>query len=241
LAGLLDRVEQSVSLDLQWHFQPETMGFVGYSLSVANYTGNEPISVFNYRDTLGTQKALVRYSSSRDSLTHYGYLGVQHQFTPNLSGKVSVGASYTDNYNDPLGDVTSVSPYADLNVSYTYLPGSYVQIGFTHDQNATDVASVGQDGSQTDYQESSVIYMDINHRITPKLLATAVARYQYSDYVGGTASSSDSSDYGLSLNLNYQINNHFSAEVGYNFDQLVSGPDGNYDRNRVYIGMSANY
>jgi hypothetical protein len=33
LAGLLNRIDQSVSLDFQWHVAPETMAFVGGSLS----------------------------------------------------------------------------------------------------------------------------------------------------------------------------------------------------------------
>lgn len=246
LAGLLNRVEQNISLDLQWHVQPETMLFVGYNFSIVNYVGDEPIGVANYINPVANQfQSVVYQSSSRDQISHYGYVGVQHDFTANLSGKASVGASYTDSYNDPLNPSTSVAPYADINISYTYIPGSYVQLGFTHDINATDVAAVDANGNLTQYQESSVLYGDINHRFTPKLLGTAVARYQYSTYeVGGNSGSTSGGDtsYSVSLNLNYQINNHFSCEVGYNFDELVSGINNRaYDRNRVYIGMGANY
>ncbi len=263
LAGLLNRVEQNVSLDLQWHVQPETMIFVGYQFALVNYTGNEQIGVANliggYTPAFGlvgnppvvtagstpTYKSVIYRSDSRDSMTHSGHVGVQHEFTANLSGKASAGVSYTDSYNDPLQSSSSLSPNADINISYTYIPGSYVQLGFTHSINATDIASVDASGNLTQYQESSVLYADINHRFTPKLLGTVVGRYQYSTYqVGGNSGSTIGGDtsYSLSLNLNYQINNHFSVEAGYNFDELVSGINNRaYDRNRVYLGLGANY
>ncbi len=243
-AGLLNRVEQSVGLDLQWHFRQDTMGFVGYSFSWVNYTGNEPIGVYNYYalDTASFQSVIYR-SDSRDSLSHYGFVGVQHSFTGNLTAAVKGGVSYSDSYNDPLQQTTSLSPYADLSVTYTYIPGSYVQLGFTHDINATDIATVdSNNGSLTQYQESSVLYADINHRFNPKLVGTIIGRCQYSTYQGGPNSSISDTDYNLGVNLNYSFTTHFSAELGYNFDDLISGIDGrSYTRNRVYLGLSANY
>ncbi len=228
-------------MDLQWHLRPETIGFVGYNFSWVNYVGNEPIGVFNYITPF--PRSLVYRSDSRDSYSHYAYVGVQHQFSSNLSGSLKGGASYTDSYNDPLQSTTSLSPYADLSLSYTYIPGSYVQLGFTQDINATDIASVNSvTGSLTQYQESSVIYASLNHRINPRLLGTIIGRCQYSTYKGGVSNSVTDTDYNLGVNLRYQFNAHFSADIGYNFDNLTSGIDGRgYARNRVYLGLGANY
>ena len=245
LAGLLNRVEQNVSLDLQWNIQPETMVFVGYNLGLVNYTGNEPVGVYNYLTSPapGTPGSLVYHSADRDSLSHYGYVGVQHDFTANVRGTVKGGVTYTDSYNDPLDKSTTLTPYADLSVSYTYIPGSYVQLGFTHDINATDNASVDQrTGSLTQNQESSVLYASINHRITQDLIATVIGRCQYSTYNGGAANNEADTTYGLGVNLHYQISRHFSADAGYNYDNLVSDVAGRgYERNRVYLGLGANY
>jgi len=244
LAGTLNRIEQNVSLDLQWHFQPETVGFVGYNLSFVNYLGNEPIGVFNYYALdVAHPGSLVYYSNSRDSLSHYAYVGVSHQFTANLSGTLKGGASYTDSYNDPLQTTTSISPYADLSVSYTYIPGSYVQLGFTHDINSTVVASVNAiNGSMTQYAESSVIYASINHRFNPKLLGTIIGQCQYSTYQGGANASATDADYNFGINLSYHFTTHFSADLGYNFDYLQSNSTiPTYSRNRVYFGFGASY
>ena len=242
LAGLLDRVEESGAIDLKWHVAPETTLFVGYQLSIDNYIGNEPIAI-----TPVTTASFngIYHSQDRDSLTHYGYAGIQHQFTANLGGMARAGVSYTDNYNDPLNKTTSWAPYADVALTYTYLPGSYAQVGFTHDINASDQVQPDTAGNLTQYAESSVGYLSLNHKITSQLTGSAIGRIQYSTYQGGLASNETETDYGLGLNLNYMINQHISVDAGYNYDNVsTSGMqvvDVGYTRNRVYLGLTVNY
>src|ERR1035437_5349871 len=90
-AGILNRIQQNVSLDFQWSIQPETMAFIGYNFNLVNYTGDEPIAV---------SPSGVYMSDSRDLMSHTAYVGVNHQFTANLSGMVKGGVTYTDSYND---------------------------------------------------------------------------------------------------------------------------------------------
>jgi hypothetical protein len=73
LAGILNRDENSGWLDLQWHVLPETMAFVGYRFTQVNYTADEVIV------------APAVMSSVRDNRSHFGYVGVQHSFLPNLT------------------------------------------------------------------------------------------------------------------------------------------------------------
>jgi hypothetical protein len=48
--------------------------------------------------------------------------------------------------------------------------------------------------------------------------------------------------YLLGLNLEYRFNSNFSADVGYNYDRLESDLGGrSFDRNRVYLGITATY
>jgi hypothetical protein len=239
LAGVLNRIEQNIALDLKWHLQPETTVFVGYQFAWADYTANEPIAIVQQTTpTFGG----VYHSGDRDNYSHYGYVGLEHQFTPNLAGTVRVGASYTDVYSDPLNPSTAWNPYADLSMTYTYIPGSYVQLGFTHDVSSTDQVLPDSTGHITQYANDSVLYLDVNHRITPKLIATVIGRIQYSTYEGGAASANDETDYSLGLNLSYAINQHFSVDAGYNFDDIVTQINGYaYTRNRVYLGLTANY
>jgi hypothetical protein len=228
LAGILDRVENSGWLDLQWHALPQTLIFIGYRFTQVNYTGNEPISPLYKSDV-------------RDNRLHYGYLGFQHNFLPNLSVSARGGIQYSDNYNDPY-NTTSLGPYADLSATYTYLPGSYLQIGFTRQQNATDIVAPDASGRITQSQESSTVYASINHKLNQRLVASVLGRVQYSTYNSGLYADQSDTFYSAGLNLSYSISDHFSADIGYNFDYLNSGIAGrDYTRNRIYLGVTATY
>ncbi len=232
-AALLNRIEQDGGIDFQWHFQPETMGFVGYDFTAVRYNGDAPIVASGY----------PYVSADRDHNSHYAYVGIQHQFTPSLKGMARGGVVDTDNYNDPVSPSTSLAPYADVNLTYTYLPGSYLQAGFTQNINSTDVAfQNGGNGGLTLYQQSSTFYADINHQFTPKLTGSVNSQYQYSSYKGGGGNGSGDNYVSVDLNLNYQIDTHLSANAGYNFGDLSSDISGRgYTRNMVYIGLGANY
>jgi hypothetical protein len=182
------------------------------------------------------------YSDDRNSYANYIYLGLEEDFTPNLTGTIRSGASANDVYSDPINPTTTWSPYADLSLSYTYLPGSYVQLGLTHDISATDQVMPNTVGGITQFAENSVVYIDVNHRITRKLVATLIGRVQYTTYDGGQADSASSTDWGFGANLSYQINPHLSVDTGYNYDNVVSDIAGySYSRNRVYLGVTATY
>ncbi len=243
LAGELNRIDQSVSLDLQWLVAPETTAFVGGSLEWVNYTADEPIAP-DYYASLRDPTAPRTYlnSDARDNRSYYGYVGVQRSVLANLSLTAKGGIQYTENYNDP-SDSTSLNPYADLSLIYTYLPGSYAQIGFTQSQNATDQVSPDPaTGSFALDQESSTVYGSINHQLTSKLLGTVIGRWQHSIYNQGLYNNQADDYYSLGANLSYSFNKHLSAEAGYNFDDLVSKIPGNgYTRNRVYLGVTAAY
>lgn len=242
-AALLNRIEQNVGTDLQWHFQEETMGFVGYAFRWVRYTADKPIAPAPVTP-FGQQKINQPYvSGDRDYNSHYMYVGASHQFSPSLSGTARGGATYTDLYADPVNPSKSWAPYADMSVTYTYVPGSYVQAGFTQNINSTDVAAPSStNGHLTQYQESSVFYFDINHRFDAKWVGSVISQYQYSHYKDGAYSGDGDSDVNVGVNLTYQIDRHFHAEAGYNFDELFSNiPGRENSRNRVYIGLGANY
>jgi len=247
LAGELNRVGNSIALDFQWHVKPTTTISAGYQYGQVNYTGNELIApggnyVSIHQSVTNAFTIPNRFSDSRDNRSHTGYIGLQHNFLANLAFNGNVGVTYTENYNDPQ-NTTSFGPYANLSLTYTYLPGDYAQLGFVHQRNATDLISVdSKNGSIALDQESSLIYGSINHALTPKLLATLIGQIQLSTFNGGTYNNETDTTYSLGLDLTYTFNRHFSAEIGDNFDDLNSDvPGRNYVRDRVYIGVTATY
>ena len=233
LAGLLNRLEHLVWVNLNWRLLPTTTVFVGYQYGQINYIGNEPI-------------APGYVSDNRDNRSHYGYAGVQYNPLDNLNIAAKAGIQYIDFYNPPTGISTTsqTSPYADLSATYTYLPGSYAQVGFRQRRNATDI--VGDptlaSGKITEDEESSVVYASINHKFTPQLTGNVLGNLQYSTFKGGQYDGHSQTMYSLGLNLSYSFNPHVSAEVGYNFDDLTSGvPGQKYQRDRVYVGVTGTY
>jgi hypothetical protein len=238
-AGLLNRVEQNISLDLQWNVTPTTMALIGYQFGLVNFTGNELIAfsqAFPY-----TGPATSVYSDSRDNMSHYLYVGAKHEFLENLVGSVKAGAQYTTYYNDPSA-TSSLGPYADASLSYTYAAGSYMLLGLTQSRNATDTVQIDSNGRITQDQETTVVYGSINHPLTPKLMGSVVGHYQYSTYHDGQYNSLSAQFYNVGLNLTYSFTRHFSSDLGYNFDWYTTAvPGQDYTRNRIYLGVSATY
>jgi len=231
LAGLLNRVGQSASLDLQWHVAPETVVLLGGMFGIVNYIGDEPI--------VPKPGGGFYYSDTRDSRSYYLYIGLMRSLLPNLSLSGRVGAQYTDNYNDP-SSATSLNPYGDISLTYTYLPGSYAQIGFTQSQNATDQTQPDGSGNFAMFTEASTAYASINHKLTSKLTGSVIGRWQYSVYHQGAFNNQADNYYSLGINLSYYFTPHFSADAGYNLDYLTSQIPGNeYTRSRYYWGVSA--
>jgi hypothetical protein len=240
-SGLLDRIENKVHLDSRWNVLPDTVAVAGYQFRDASYTGDEEIGA-----TTDPRLPSVR-SDNRNFREHYFYVGAEQVFNPQLTASVRIGLRYIDYYNDPTGNGNGWGPYAMANVRWTYAPESYVELGLTHDMNATDVVGAGNDGqgissSYTASQETTSIFGSVNHKITPKLRASLIGQFQNSSFNGGSLGGSAESYYLVGLNFNYQFTRHFSAEMGYNYDNLESDIAGrSFDRNRVYIGVTGSY
>jgi hypothetical protein len=229
-SALLDRMEHLASVNLRWQVLPKTVGIFGYQYGQTDYSSNDPIFI---DPVFGPVSGKLR-----DTRSHYIYAGVDQNINSQLNGSVRVGAQYTDFHK--LSQDTW-NPYVDGNLTYTYLPGSYLQVGVRHQRNSTDVAGGSVAGLTVD-QESTSVYASLSHKITAELTGTLLGQYQHSVFNGGTANDLADDFYVVGANLNYQFNPHLSAEAGYNFDRLDSDLGGrSYTRNRGYIGLRATY
>jgi hypothetical protein len=234
-AGLMDDLDHMIHLDGRWQIQPQTIGILGYQLRIVDYTAGQPIG-----GNLLTPSSLIM-SDIRDSTMHYGYLGVDHNFSPDLTGSARVGARYNTYPNQSSQD--DVSPYGQASLKYTYGPESYVQGGLSYDYSQSDMFSYtsGADNVTLNGQAGSVFAV-LRHRITPKLYGGLTAQFQDTTYYGGTYNNKNDLYYLLGLNVEYRFTHNFSAQAGYNYDYVDSNiPGRSYDRNRVYVGVTANY
>jgi hypothetical protein len=246
-SAVLDRVEHLASINLRQVLLPQTVGVVGYNFGVTEYTGDDPIAV------LFLPPGFFRTISPeiRDNYSHYAYIGVDQGITPELNASVRVGAQYTDYHeSDQLGGLNDSEwgPYADANATWTYLPGSYVQLGVRHQRSSTDIAYLPFSAATTPTQDAeyTTVYGSLSHKITAALTGSLIGQYQHSTFQGGAADDVSEDYFAVGVNVTYDINRWLAAEIGYNYDRLDSdlsalGHLREYDRNRVYIGVRATF
>ena len=229
LSAFLDRMEHAANVDLRWQLARTTVGVFGYEFGAVGYLEN---------DDLGFGIT----SEDRNKYSHKIYVGADHTFNPSLQGNARAGVEIDDYYNDPTDSGNTVSPWGQASLTYTYSADGSVKLGVSHAHNQTDEFSFSNDGKITRDQESTTVYVDLTHRITPKLVGGVTGRAQWSTFNGGEFDDKTDSIYGVAVNLTYNFNEHFSADLGYNYDKLNSDIMGReYDRSRVYLGVSAAY
>jgi len=235
---LLDRIEHLVSADARFQVQPDTVALLGYQFGYTDFTSNNPLE--------GTTVA----ANSRDSESHYIYLGVDQTFSPHLTASARVGAEYTDYINDSFAS-GAWNPYGDGSLTWRYMEGSTVTLGVRHTRNVTDQAVTSGNSVGVSLQnlildqETTMVYANVNHQFTGKISGTLFGQYQNSAF-SGTGSggyNNDVDDYFiLGANASYKINQYFTAQAGYNFDKLNSEIQGRgFTRHVVYLGVRATY
>jgi len=223
LNALLNRIQYLVHLDARYLVDPNLSALVGYQWGAFQYQSSEPIST-----TPGAPPG-----TSRDSMTQYGYVGADYAVSSQLNGYAKVGVQYTT--YDQASSSDTWAPYADINGTYTYLPGSFVQIGVREVRNATDVSTALD-------QLSTLVYASVNHRLTKEITASLIGQYQRSVFNGGSDDGMVDNSYAFGINVEYRFNPNFAVNAGYNYDTLISEiPDRAFNRNRVFIGGIATF
>ena len=236
-AGLMNTMDQTIHLDGRMQIQPQTIGVLGYQFRSMDYTANQPIGGnINYPST-------ITMSDARNVYAHYGYAGLDHNFRPDLTGSFRAGASYNDYYNNPGQSQNNWAPYAMVSLRYTYNPGSYLEAGFTYDFTTGNTFSQNITGNNiTMGAYAASLYGSLHHQITSKLAGSLMLQYQNDQYYGGTLNNESQNYFLVYVGLEYQFTRYFSAQVGYDYDHAWGDlPNSKYDRNRVYIGVTASY
>ena len=249
----LDRIEQLATIDARWKITDETTGVLGYQYGHTAYTSPEYI-IYPSGTFVGTPSTGNYYepplppgvgnagyhSDSRNSDSHFVFVGVDQSFTPELTASLRVGAEYIDYYN--FG-TSRVSPYVDANITDQYLPGDSVQVGVKHVHNSTDV--VGSAGTTPVLdEESTAVYASDMHKITERLFFNVTGTAQLSTFVGGGNGydGQDEQFYVVQANFSYRFNPWWLAEAGYNYSKLNTAlPQRAYTRDFVYLGVRATY
>jgi hypothetical protein len=227
-SALLDRMEHLGTVEGMWHFRPDTSALLGYQYRAVDYRSSDSITPLATVDP-----------ENRNSTSHRIYLGAEHQASETVELGIRAGAEFTeypdiDSTQINVDDDTQTTPFVDARGTWTYNPGSYLQIGVVHTLNATDVLALNQ--------ESTAVWGLVNHRITPRLTGTLLGQFQYSSYNEGIYDGDSDLLYLLGANFSYELNPFLDLEAGYNYDKLDSDIGGrSYNRSRAYAGIRASY
>jgi hypothetical protein len=231
LAALMNRIENYITANFQYQVSMQTMALVGFQYGRIGYTGDGYLYAF---DPTFTNPSTVPTSSDRNSNNYYLYVGGTHSFNADLSLSLKAGAMDTVQFNSPNG-YSQWAPYVDLSLNYRYSTKGSVTVGFTQSFAATYVLA--------NNSSSSMAYATINYNFTPKLTGSLLGRLNYNNFNGGVYDGQHYTYYAVGLNMNYAFDRHFSFDAGYNLDYVSSESAAvwEYNRNRVYFGVTAKY
>ena len=222
---VLNRLEHDITGLGRWKVQPDLAALFGYTYSYVDFYGDGFIAPGVDPDT-------------RNRSEHKLFVGVDTTIVENLTAGARVGVEIVDYPNSLPGmEDSEVGPYVDLHGRYTYLEGSYIYLGVKVETSTTDI-QVAQD------QETYTIYGGWSHQITPDLTAGLNGQAQFGKLRSPVAGVDDEDNdlYRVGADLNYKINEFWSANLGYSYTELDSGiPVRSFDRNQVFLGVTATY
>jgi opacity protein-like surface antigen len=221
-----------------------------YTISGVSYDSNQEsgedylthifANEFRYAWTRRTTAALTyRYAIGNydngigDYTSQYILIGIDHRFTPRLTGSFRVGGEFRDrdfggNESDPYfeGSLTYlVSRRTDVR--------AYSRIGF-------------QDSDIIDYGKRYGYRFGVtaSHRLNSRLSGNVSAHYIRDEFSQGGSSSFNEDVIALSAGVEYAIWKNVSLNAGYSFTTTNNDSPGNrpeYDRHNVQFGVNARF
>ena len=193
-----------------------------------------------------------------DSTNQYILLGAEHRFSPNTIGIIRAGAQL----RDVDGGDNTTSPYLEfaLNSQLTqaFRLRSFARYGI-EDYDTVQVydADPTVAGLETvEYYDRRTLRFGISGEYVLNPLVSIFGGVDYipSSYQSGkivspglnngnSASDQDEDIVNAYIGLSYRINDMLSANASYNFTNSTSDLDNNrdYDRNRISVGLSAEF
>ena len=172
-----------------------------------------------------------------DYHSHYVLAGVDHLFSRTSQGTIRAGAEFRD-YDD-LG-----------SESYPYVEASFVQM-LNEGLSLRWAASYGLDDSELGVYGPRHTFrtgLTAQYEFNPRTVGSAGITYMHAELedarVAGI-SDGDEDFFGINLGMSYLLYSNVKVEGGYSFGTLDSnldaGIDRDYDRHRLWMGLSATF
>lgn len=230
-SALLDRIEHEGRIEGTYQIQPKLTGRLGYKVDIIDYAGKFELNA----------PGSGIFGDSRNQTRHTGFAGADYSFNARLRGSLEAGASVATFSQDNFSSITS--PYVSGNFTYLYSEDSYAQLGVSVERTATDLVGSDPAAPVTDAQSVGP-YASITHKITARMKAGLLARYNNYSYSGGALDGASQGFYSGQLTFDYKLSEYITATASYNYDKstadtAISGRE--FSRNRVFLGVVATY
>jgi hypothetical protein len=201
--------------------------------------------------TVGT--ATIRYAQttgaeqSTDSTDTYLLLGAEHRFSPNTILIGSAGAQFRE--VDAVGGKNSTSPYVELTlrsqVNQQFMVSGFVRYGAEVYDTVVGLPLL----TEYDSRLTLRIGTQATYQISDKLslfsgIDVISASFENGRAVVGGASQPDQSEMlsNVYIGTSLKLTEYLAATLTYNFTHADSDlPDRSYDRNRLSVGLQAEF
>lgn len=241
--------------------------YTGLSLTGATYpdvSSNDRFTwqVYNQcRYQFGPQTVLTfdtRYSEttgndlSSDSSDVYLLGGVEQRFSPNTIGIIRAGAQF----HDVDGGAQSTSPYVEFalnsQVNQQFMVRAFTRYGIENYDNILTTKQAGVGLVQFDDQRTLRIGVSAEYAVSPMFTIFGGVDYIPTSYSGGQSlstppflgsiSDQDEDLINVSIGCSIKFNDVLTGTASYNYTDSSSGIVGRtYDRNRISLGLSAEF
>jgi len=193
---------------------------------------------------------IVEYDSNpQSSISHFALGGVDYQMNRRTSITLRGGAEFREFDSG----ASTEAPYGEATISYAYGEGSTISWITRYGLEQSEITGpLSNTSLRTGIQ--------VNHKLTGKLSGRLGLYYQNTDFdnlepdepiidpftgeeVPSTYDPAYSEDLiDVAAGLSYRLNKNISLDLGYSFTTVSSDqPINEYDRHRVFFGVSANF
>ena len=242
--------------------------YTGFRLTGADYTDVDNNDRFTwelynqFRYQLSPQTVLTadyRYGQTEgdglanDSTNQYALLGVEHRFSPNTIAILRAGAQFRD---VDTGD-SETSPYVEfaLNSQLTqqFRLRSFVRYGI-EDYDTVQSFDTDNDNlfdSTVEYQDRRTLRFGVSgdYAFNPTVSLFGGIDYIPTDYSGAVAvagtpplGDQDEDIFNAYIGVSYRFTDYLIGTASYNYTDSSSDLAGrDYDRNRINVGVSAEF
>ncbi len=172
-----------------------------------------------------------------DYYSNYILAGVDHLFSRVTQGSIRAGVEFRD--YDGYGSESF--PYVEASLVHQLNEGFRMRLAGRYGLEDSELGSFER-------RESFRIGATAEYEFSPRLLGTAGLTYVHAelkDSVTPAVSDGDEDFFGVNLGLSYLIYSNVRLEGGYSFGTLESDVDTfvdrDYDRHRIWAGVSATF